>query len=215
MNIAIITIGGLESKKITEGNEKQRELSLNGNFLEPCYKGIYNHIQKNNSKHKFDYFLSHWVSDINNQNTKNKIERMKKLYNPKGFHFENYRNLPREYSFLLSMRIGLHLALQQKKYDYIFFIRPDALLWKNIDIDNLELDKIYRNDGVAHTGDFYFSMNLKNALIFVQKPMYIRVNNMYGLSGYITDLKLVKEILVAGKDIELYWKNFNWKKYKK
>lgn len=207
MKIAIITIGGIETKKnIGEKNLLQREYNNTAEFIYPCKYSFDKHIVNVNKNHTFDFYLSNWVININNENTIKNTQNMINIYNPIDYNFQNYKNISREQSYVLSMKYGLNIALKKYNYEYIFFIRPDVLIWKDINISEINYNLIYRNNGVAHAGDFIFYMNLNNAIKFVEKP---GINT--GLSGYIEDKTLLREYLVAGEDIELYYKNFKEK----
>lgn len=144
------------------------------------YESIMKHIVLPNPHIQFDFFIQCWNLDLE--------EELTKLYNPKATKFEDNNNYAKEIiqalnntnkpmshfgsnSQLLSISNSLNLLKEyvsetNTQYDYVMCYRPDVLLWKDIDFNNYDPNKIYVNGYNHSIGDFHFIMNFQNSILF-------------------------------------------------
>ena len=127
-------------------------------------------------------------------------------------------------SFLFSIKKSLLLLkeFEEKeniKYDKILVIRPDVVLFKELNMSDLVLEDniVISNDGRAHPGDFFYIMNSFTAYKFLQ--MYDIIDNKVSYDVRTMPVDLAKELgvdivghpnFLAGPDIEVSRK-CNWK----
>ena len=167
-------------------------------------------------------------------------ENMVINYNPKlytfednGIYVEQFKNKCKDYrrkmefnraSFLFSIKKSLLLLkeFEEKeniKYDNILVIRPDVVLFKELNMSDLVLEDniVISNDGRAHPGDFFYIMNSFTANKFLQ--MYDIIDNKVSYNVRTMPVDLAKELgvdivshpnFLAGPDIEVSRK-CNWK----
>lgn len=122
----------------------------------------------------FDLFIHCWNTDLEHE--------LCKLYNPAQSLFE--KNAPllqpyedkygdhalRQISQSIAIKHGIEMVENaDTHYDQIIIYRPDVFLWKDMNLKNYDIDKIYVNghrDNGGSAGDFHFVMNMKNASEF-------------------------------------------------
>jgi hypothetical protein len=129
-------------------------------------KSIDKHIINANPGYEFDIFLHCWSYDIQNE--------LVDLYQPTAYWFEDnnqYTSVinnaiadPKSFacaSQTLSTTHGcriikMHSDYIQKEYDLVIVYRFDMLLWKDMDLDQLDLDYLYVNNwDYTLYGDFH------------------------------------------------------------
>jgi hypothetical protein len=144
-----------------------------GNYInfKACYNSIVKHMIEPNKDCSFDTFIHSWNTDLQ--------QDLCDLYHPKKFLFENNSVYNEEISkkilkltdfsglsFALSIKKAIQLSeeYQQEnnfKYDLVIIYRPDLILFKDINMTDYDVQKIYSNgnSGEDPQGDFHFIMN--------------------------------------------------------
>jgi hypothetical protein len=154
--------------------------------VECTHKAIKKHIFDCNQEYEFDTFIHCWDKPME--------EKLLGLYNPKGYLFEDnsiyWEEIqakianPQQYSQgsqLLTMKKVLELKEKYEqdnnfKYDMVILFRPDVLLWKNMTLENYDVNNymyVTRWDGDSQA-DFHFVMSSLHADQF--KYAYDKLN---------------------------------------
>ena len=140
--------------------------------IDSIYKSIKTHIIDCNLDYDFDFFIHCWNPDLK--------DKLCLLYNPKDSIFEYqtlYKNII--HCSMDGQKLGISKSLdtminfserENIKYDRIIVYRPDVILFKDMDLNFYENDKIYCNDSIKE--DFHFIMNFDNAKIFKDVNKY-------------------------------------------
>lgn len=213
---AISKIGGAFT---TYNNFKSQASYIN---YQACYNSTVKHILEANSDCHFDFFIHSWNPDLQSN--------LIKLYNPKGFLFENndlYKEeintkikTPNDYggiSASLSMKKSIELL--NDNYDLIILYRPDVLLMQDIDFSLYHQDKIYVNGALGPDGwtnDFHFIMNVDNIMKF--KSLYDSIelgnhhNTHYWINNFVKNImgkKLTPDTIQPGLHQEVLRKVYS------
>ena len=221
--VAICMIGAVS--KSGEAFININELYRKGEYVdyEKCKRSIDKYIINRNLDYDFDFFCHSWNIDLNND--------LDKLYKPRLIHCEDNSKYNDEIlnkiknggifsavSQALSLKKSIELKEQYEKenninYDIIISYRYDILLWKEIKLENYDLNdnKIYVNGGNNNTnGDFHFIMNNFNSKLFKELYNSTSKNNIpkqhYWIKNYIvTHLhkKLLCDNIKPGKHQEV------------
>lgn len=152
---------------------KKNDLYANENYVDyyQCSKSIFEHIVKCNQNYDLDFFCHCWNTDLENN--------IKHIYNPKKSLFESNKIYNEEISNLCendddfggissSLSVKKSIELKEKyefeqnfEYDVVISYRYDVLLWKDINLDDLNISEnnIYVNDHENLNGDFHFIMH--------------------------------------------------------
>lgn len=119
------------------------------------------------------------------------------MYNPVAYSFEDNTKYNDQISKLcekdddfggisqaLAMKKSIELKEAYEKkhkitYDRVILYRYDVLLWKTIDIEKYDHEKIYVNAHHNSNGDFHFIMNQKNAHQFKYLYNSIQLGNKH------------------------------------
>lgn len=153
------------------------ELYRDGEYIDyvAVSNSIFKHIVSPNNNYEFDFFLHGWNIDLENH--------LVDIYKPKKHLFEDNKNYNNVISSIindtadfggvsggLSLKKSLELREiyeieTSKKYDIIIVYRYDVLLWKDMVLDEYDIDKyIYVNQWYGEcNADFHFIMSDKNA----------------------------------------------------
>ena len=161
--------------KIKSGHFNNIEdIYLEGKYIniDSVYNSIKMHIIDYNSDYDFDFFIHCWNPDIK--------DKLCKLYNPKDSIFENqtlYKNIINcsmdGQKLGISKSLNIMINFSEKKnieYDKVIIYRPDVILYKNMNLNFYENNKIYCNHNIYE--DFHFVMNFENAKIFKEICKY-------------------------------------------
>ena len=128
------------------------------------------HIIKPNKNYTFDFFLHGWNTDLE--------EDLKDLYKPVNYLFENNANYTEEiYEKIKSSltgddgdfsQVSQFLSLYKccnlvnSVYDLIIVYRYDLLLWKDMILDEYDLDALTINNFPGYVGDFHIITKFSN-----------------------------------------------------
>ncbi len=156
------------------------------------YNSIMKHIVNANSNIQFDFFIQSWNPDLEND--------LNNLYNPVAFSYEDNNIYKNEIinsltvtnkpihnfgsnSQLLAFTKSIELLKNYVDnnnvfYDYVILYRPDVLLWKDINLNNYDKEKIYVNAMPEAKGDFHFIMNMENTFEFGKIYDTTKYNNI-------------------------------------
>lgn len=171
---ALILRGGISNTygKLSISNDARNKDYIN-------FRCVKNSLQKHlidyNSEFHFDTYIQSWNIELR--------EDLVNLYNPISTIFEDNSIYAEEFkqilikcetnekhynqvSQALSIKKSFQLVKNVDRYDCIIFYRPDVLVWKNIDLDKYNLNKIYCNNYGYGQGDFHFIMSPSNARKF-------------------------------------------------
>lgn len=195
------------------------------------YKAVHNSIMKHivnaNPDVQFDFIIQSWNIDLEND--------LVKLYEPIAISFEDNNIYKEEIIACLhatnisiqnfgsnSQLLAFSKSIQLLKnyvdsnnvyYDYVILYRPDVLLWKNINLNNYDKNKIYVNAMPNGGGDFHFIMNMANSFVFSNIYETTKYNNIvtntyiHGkIKMYILHFmgkELFLDDIVPGKDQEV------------
>ncbi len=142
------------------------------NFV-PVYNGFKKHIFDVNNSYDFDTFMFSWNTDLEKQ--------LSDLYRPVVSRFEDNSKYKAEFESKIKSTdqfsqvsqayaiqrvvelMEIHSKEKGTQYDYVIIVRPDVLLWKDIDLSKYKKDRIYVNDHPNRDGDFHFVMSQENA----------------------------------------------------
>jgi hypothetical protein len=217
--IAILLRGGISN---TYGKLTLDEDMKSKNYVNfTCVKNsLYKHIVEKNINYDFDFFIHSWNTDLE--------EELKNLYNPVNSSFEDngiykdtinnklrecevssnfYNQVSQTISIQNSFKLIEDIAHQ---YEYVIFYRPDALLWKDIDLSSYDTNNIYCNNYGDGQGDFHFVMSPENAKVFSSVYNSLSKTNpptdhLY-IPKYLEDAlntKALCDSIEAGKDQEI------------
>lgn len=170
---AILLIGGISKKK---GQYLQNYVNIIKdskdsyvNFTS-CFLSIQKCIVKANPDFNFDFFIHSWSFDLKSE-LDNLYKPIVSLYEDNSQYKDILNKKKRTghlstISRMLSMKKGIELIEKsQKDYSFIILIRPDILIWKNIELKLLDENILYV-DGhhipEKFKGDNIFIMNMKN-----------------------------------------------------
>jgi hypothetical protein len=183
---------------------------------------IHKHIIDPNPDYQFDFFLHGWNTDL--------AQNLVEIYNPKLSLFEDnsiYDNVissiidnPSDFGGVsggFSLKKSLELMeiyeIDRKfEYDIVIVYRYDILLWKNMMLNEYNVDKFFYVNAWNQScqADFHFVMSKNNAYKF--KYLYDSValyNNTHGfhhwINNYVTNvlgLEMREDNIHAGKDQE-------------
>lgn len=130
---------------------------------------IQRHIVDCNKSVQFDFFIHCWSFDLENS--------LISLYQPKKWKFEDNRQYSNDIrkgisdpnhfgqlSWVLSMKKVLELV--DDSYDRIILLRPDVLLWKDMQMDLYDTNSIYVNKWIDERGDFHFVFGQEHKELF-------------------------------------------------
>lgn len=202
----------------------QGDLYKTGEYVdyEAVRDSIHKHIVKANVDYQFDFFLHGWNLDL--------ASNLVKIYDPKLSFFENNNNYNQTISSIvanpsdfggvsggLSLKKSLELMEMYEinkdfEYDIVIVYRYDVLLWKDMILDDYNVDEyLYVNAwNQSCQADFHFVMSKDNAYKF--KYLYDSIalfNNVHGfhhwINNYVTNilgLKMKEDCISAGKDQE-------------
>jgi hypothetical protein len=159
-----------------------------------CFNSIKKHIiEPNKDAYELDFFLHCWNTDLE--------DTLVTLYEPKAYIFDDNNDYADEILELCRSKIefgNISHALSKKKvillkeqyekdnnvhYDLVVLYRYDVFLWKDMPLQNYDVDKIYANRLISPAafmignGDFHFVMNSKNANEFKYLYDSIKLNN--------------------------------------
>jgi hypothetical protein len=168
-------------------------------------KSIFKHIVNANTDYEFDFFLHGWNFDLES--------KLIEIYNPKKYLFENNTNYNTVISSFISKSddfggvsggLSIKKTLELKEiheievnteYDIVIIYRYDVLLWKDMVLNEYDVDKyIYVNKWYGEcNADFHFVMSNKNSRKF--KYLYDSVvlyNNFhkfhYWIKNYVINI---------------------------
>jgi hypothetical protein len=140
--------------------------------IRAVYNSIQHHIIKVNPAYQFDFFIQSWNPDLKTM--------LSDLYQPVSTIFENNQLYSEEIqskcapgiifagvSQCLGMKKGLNLVQEYEdknntKYDIVILYRPDVLLWKDMNLNEYDVERhIYMNGHSLgwKTGDLHFVMS--------------------------------------------------------
>jgi hypothetical protein len=199
--VAICLKGAVSKKGKTHDRfYHPNELYRNGDYIDflAVNKSIIKHIVKANSDYEFDFFLHGWNLDLESQ--------LVEIYNPKKYLFENNENYNSVISYFIansedfggvSGGLSIKKSLELKEiyeiesnsnYDVVIVYRYDVLLWKDMILDEYDVDKyIYVNQWYGEcNADFHFVMSNNNSHKF--KYLYDSVvlyNNFHKFHHWI------------------------------
>lgn len=188
-----------------------------------CRNSIFKYIINKNPNFEIDFFCHGWNIDL-----KDDIEN---IYKPKKSLFENnniysdeiYKRCNNKNDFggisqALTMKKTIELKEEYEKennfqYDIVILYRYDILLWKDLILNdyNLNINNIYVNAHPQGNGDFHFIMSNNNSLIF--KDLFdspLKNNNSYRvhywIKNYITKIcnkNLIIDKIIPGQNQEV------------
>ena len=186
---------------------KQNSLYEKGEYVDfiKCRNSIFKYIIGPNKNYQIDFFCHCWNTDLK--------DKLKEIYKPKIIVVEDnskYEKIinnkcekPEDFGGISqSLAIKKSVILKEKyemknnfKYDIVIIYRYDLLLWKNIILDdyNLNQDNIYVNAHVNCNGDFHFIMNNNNSRYFKFLFNSIELSNKHIMHFWIK--KFVTQIL--------------------
>ncbi len=192
MKVAICLRGAVS--KITQRFLYPGSLYDPGNYINyhAVHKSILKHIILPNKNATFDFFIQCWNIDLEKE--------LVELYKPKSWLFEDNNIYKNEIThnlnatnkslnefgatsqlLAISKTINIMNDYVDKNnifYDYVIIYRPDVLLWKDIDLDSYDNNKIYVNAHPGSGGDFHFIMNLSNSYEFSKIYGTTKSNNI-------------------------------------
>ena len=155
--------------KIKSGHfSKLSDIYKDGKYINigSIYRSIKLHIIDNNIDYDFDFFIHCWNPDMK--------EKLCKLYNPKESLFEDqtlYKDIIKcamdGQKLGISKSLDIMINYSEKKnikYDKIIVYRPDVILFKDMNLNYYQNNKIYCNSDINE--DFHFIMNYNDAKIF-------------------------------------------------
>lgn len=222
MKKVAICLKGAVSKK---GNPHDRFYFKNDIYKEGVYidyisvrNSIFKHIVDVNTEYEFDFFLHGWNVDLESE--------MINIYNPKQSLFEkndNYNDIissiienPEDFGGVsggLSLKKSIELKEiyeinKDIKYDIVIIYRYDVLLWKDIILEEYDIEKnIYVNawDGSGNA-DYHFIMSSENSYKFkyLYDSIYIHNNSHkfhHWIKNYIVNIikcNLIEDDIKAG-----------------
>lgn len=186
-------------------------------------KAIQKHIL--NVNQPVDIFIHCWSFDLKDQ--------LIKLYSPVVAEFEDNRKYIKDFRELAKKRNGDYcqvsysfsikrcLALMHEheiknnfRYNRVITFRPDVMIWKDLNLNQYDVNKIYVNGHPNSCGDFHFVMSSENAERFaklydsvVQGKICPRTHGW--IKNYVqTQLKqkLIMDDIKPGKHEEVYRK---------
>lgn len=133
-------------------------------------KSIDEHIVKPNKNYTFDFFLHGWNTDLE--------EDLIDLYKPVNHLFENNAEYTDEINQKIksspignngdfsqvSQFLSLHKCcnLVNSTYDIIIVYRYDLLLWKDMILDEYDVDALTINNFLGYIGDFHMITKFSN-----------------------------------------------------
>jgi len=160
-----------------------------------CYNSILKHIIEPNLEfYDIDIFQHCWNTDLQNE--------LVKLYKPKAYIFENNLIYADEITKLckedndfggISHALSIKKSIEIKEdyelknnlsYDIVISYRYDVFLWKDINLQEYNMDKIYIHRIICPwapfmegNGDLYFIMNNINSCEFKYLYDSVKINN--------------------------------------
>lgn len=192
MRIAVCMRGAIAKK---ESFFKKNSLYSDGDYVDykKCYRSTVKHLMQ--PPHQYDFFLQSWNPELEKE--------LVALYKPVACSFEDNTRYNDEISSLcvkeddfggisqalaIKKSIALKEAYEKKHkitYDLVILYRYDVLLWKNINIEKYDREKIYVNAHEKCNGDFHFIMNNDNANQFKYLYDSIQIGNRHGSHYWI------------------------------
>lgn len=187
-----------------------------------CRNSIFKYIVDPNKNYQIDFFCHCWNTDLK--------DKLKEIYKPRKILVEDnnkYKKIinnkcekPKDFGGISqSLAIKKSVILKEKyelknnfKYDIVIIYRYDVLLWKNIILDdyNLNQDNIYVNAHVNCNGDFHFIMNNNNSRYFKFLFNSIELSNKYimhfWIKKFVTQIlkkKIIMDKIIPGKHQEV------------
>lgn len=165
-----ICLRGAVAKKTTRF-PLENQVYATGDYVN--YVAVKNSIQRHvidcNKHAHFDFFIHCWSFELE--------DKLVSLYEPKKWKFEDNRQYndeirkglsePNQFaqlSAVLSMKKVLELV--DGSYDRIILMRPDVLLWKDMDLTSYEKSVIYVNRWIDERGDFHFVLGSQHKELF-------------------------------------------------
>lgn len=169
-------------------------------------KSINKYIINVNQNRDFDFFCHLWCYELEKE--------LIDLYKFKDYLFEDNRNYWEEInskvietkvesirfgwvSALLSIKKGCELLKKYSednnvKYDRVILYRPDALLYRSMNLNEYNISSTYCSGDANWGGDFHFVMSYENMLKFMKAYDYISIdlkpNNHLYLKEYVTKI---------------------------
>ena len=183
---------------------------------------IHKHIIEPNPEYEFDFYLHGWNLDL--------AQHLIEIYDPKLCYFEDNNLYNQAISSVItnpsdfggvSGGLSLKKSLELKEifeidrkfqYDLVIVYRYDVLLWKDMKLDDYNVDKFFYVNAWNQScqADFHFVMSNENARKF--KYLYDSValyRNAHGfhrwINNYVTGilgLQMREDDIHAGKDQE-------------
>jgi hypothetical protein len=192
------------------------------NFL-ATQKSIQKHIVNVNKDYTFDFYIHSWSYDLKNE--------LNELYKPVNFLYEKNSdyldlingkvNLFKDDSFMfaqtsqalaiskVSNLFNDYVNKHNLNYEYVIFYRPDIMLWKDIDLNLYDKNKIYSNNHGDGDGDFHFILSQKNIKCFQMLFDSINIENPPIIHSFIKksikktcDIDLISDDIKPGRDQE-------------
>lgn len=222
--VAFLLKGAVAKKGIKQRFEHQNAVyATAGEYvnIQAVANSIKKHIIDVNTDCQFDFFIHCWNTDLET--------KLNDLYHPKLSAYEN-NNLyndeiirkcvhPSDYggiSFALSLSKCIDLKIQYEKihnftYDIVIVYRPDVLLWKDMILQNYDLNAITVNYDPPLNTDFHFIMNSKNADLF--RGLYESADSgnkykvHYWIRNYIQNylhIPMLHDDIVPGRHQEVF-----------
>jgi len=156
------------------------------------HKSIMKHIVDANSDIQFDFFIQSWNIDLENDLTTlykpcavsfedNNIYKEEIINNLKETHIslQNFGSNSQLLAFTKSIQLlKNYVDTNDVYYDYVILYRPDVLLWKDINLNDYDKNKIYVNAMPNGGGDFHFIMNMENSFEFSKIYDTTKTNNI-------------------------------------
>ena len=185
MRIAVCMRGAIAKKNQFS---KINSLYSDGDYVDykKCYRSIVKHLKPS---HQYDFFLQSWNPELEKE--------LVALYKPVASSFEDNTRYNDEISSLcvkeddfggISQALAIKKSIMLKEayekkhkitYDLVILYRYDVLLWKNINIEKYDREKIYVNAHDNSNGDFHFIMNKENANQFKYLYDSIKIGNRH------------------------------------
>jgi hypothetical protein len=206
--VAILFWGTIGKKLHSVSNYGDIYSSEFGGYVnyKATFKSIKKYIIDVNKNCEFDFFSHLWCYDLK--------QNLMDLYNFKDCVFEDNKIywdeinskvietqvLPIRFgwiSALLSIKKGCELLKKYSennniKYDRVIIYRPDALLYKQMNLSEYNIKSTYCSGDANWGGDFHFVMSYENMLKFMNAYDYISIdmkpdNHLY-LKEYVTKI---------------------------
>jgi hypothetical protein len=192
MRIAICMRGAISKK---HAFFKKNDLYSADEYVDyqKCYRSILKYIVQPN--HHYDFFLQSWNPELEKE--------LVQLYNPVASSFEDNTKYNDEISAIcvkeddfggISQALAIKKSIELKEayekehkltYDRVILYRYDVLLWKDINLETYDHEKIYVNAHGGGNGDFHFIMNQENARAFKYLYDSIHLGNKYSMHFWI------------------------------